>query len=204
VAAQAGGLRRWQAERTRSSATGAVVQRSGCLEVGLSDHELETELARLRRGVLLGTMCAATAALAVGRRSAMEPLQDQVGALQRFTADASHELRHPLTMVRTLGATTLPESASGEVLAHIDAVEVRMARLLDDLRSLKAAAVGERQLGLELEAPGADGGAGGGAAGAAGAVDHQPAGQCAALQPGRRGGAAGGGSAGLEGEGGGR
>ena len=107
-------------------------------------------------------------------------------ALQRFTADASHELRHPLTMVRTLVATTLPESASGEVLARIDGVAARMGRLLDDLlllarheqgvgegralrrrwrrfdlldllddlRSLYAAAAGERQLRLELEAPG--------------------------------------------------
>jgi signal transduction histidine kinase len=165
------------------------VRRSGYVEVGLSDHELETELARLQRGLLLGTICASLAALALGRRilrSALAPLQNQVVALQRFTADASHELRHPLTMVRTLVATTLPESASGEVLARIDAVAARMGRLLDDLlllarheqgvgegralrrrwrrfdlldllddlRSLYAAAAGERQLRLELEAPG--------------------------------------------------
>jgi len=184
-----GGLRLWQPVRTRSPAAGGAVRRRGFVEVGLSDHELETELARLRRGLLLGTICAALAALALGRRilhSAMEPLQGQVAALQRFTADASHELRHPLTMVRTLVATTLPGSASGEVLARIDAVAARMGRLLDDLLllarheqgvgegrvlrrrwrrfdlldlledllSLYAAAAGERQLRLELEAPG--------------------------------------------------
>lgn len=152
-----GGLRLWQPVRTRSPAAGGAVRRRGFVEVGLSDHELETELARLQRGLLLGTICAALAALALGRRilrSALAPLQDQVVALQRFTADASHELRHPLTMVRTLVATTLPESASGEVLARIDGVAARMGRLLDDLRSLYAAAAGERQLRLELEAPG--------------------------------------------------
>jgi len=178
-----GGLRLWQPVRTRSLAAGGAVRRSGYVEVGLSDHELETELARLQRGLLLGTICASLATLALGRRilrSALAPLQDQVVALQRFTADASHELRHPLTMVRTLVATTLPESASGEVLARIDGVAARMGRLLDDLlllarheqgvgegralrrrfdllddlRSLHAAAAGERQLRLELEAPG--------------------------------------------------
>ena len=45
------------------------------------------------------------AALLVGRRMlrlAFSPLQQQVTALQRFTADVSHELRHPLTSLRTL------------------------------------------------------------------------------------------------------
>ena len=79
-----GGLRLWQPVRTRSAAAGGAVRRSGYVEVGLSDQELETELARLRRGLLLGTICAALAALALGRRmlrSAMEPLQGQVVAL---------------------------------------------------------------------------------------------------------------------------
>lgn len=184
-----GGLRLWQPVRTRSGAAGGVLRHSGYLEVGLSDHELQTELARMRRGLLLGTIGAALVALALGRRilrSALAPLQAQVVALQRFTADASHELRHPLTMMRTLVATTLPESTSGEALGRIDAVAARMgcllddllllARheqgagegrvlrgrwrrfdlldLLDDLRTLHAAAAAERQLQLVLEAPG--------------------------------------------------
>jgi signal transduction histidine kinase len=183
-----GGLRLWQPVRTRSLTAGGPLRHSGYVEVGISDHELESELARMRRGLLLGTICAALVALALGRRllkSALAPLQAQVAALQRFMADASHELRHPLTMVRTLVATTLPESESGEVLARIDAVAARMGRLLDDLlllarheqgvgegrvlrrrwrrfdlldllddlRSLHAAAAAERQLQLVLEAP---------------------------------------------------
>jgi len=184
-----GGLRLWQPVRTRSAAAGGALRHSGYVEVGFSDHELQTELARMRRGLLLGTICAALAAMALGRRllrSALAPLQGQVVALQRFTADASHELRQPLTMVRTLVATTLPESASGEALGRIDAVAARMGRLLDDLlllarheqgagegrvlrrrwrrfdlldlledlRTLHAATVAERQLQLVLEAPG--------------------------------------------------
>jgi signal transduction histidine kinase len=45
------------------------------------------------------------ASLLVGRRilrMAFLPLQRQLSALQRFTADASHELRQPLTALRTL------------------------------------------------------------------------------------------------------
>ena len=112
----------------------APPQLSGYVRVGLSTAGLDLELARLRRGLLLGGICAVIATLMVGRgllRQAFVPLQRQVDALQRFSADASHELRQPLTLMRTLlaaEATPLPP-----LLRRLDGIAAAMAALLDDL-----------------------------------------------------------------------
>jgi len=85
-------------------------------------------------------VCATLAALLVGRqmlRAATAPLQRQVWALERFTGDASHELRHPLTLMRTVLATALGEPASTplnrSLVVQLDGIAARMAVLLDDL-----------------------------------------------------------------------
>jgi signal transduction histidine kinase len=109
-------------------------QLSGFVRVGLTTVPLEQELARLRRGLLLGGICAVIVTLMVGRgllRQAFLPLQRQVEALERFSADVSHELRHPLTLARTLLASQpvpLPP-----LLARLDGIAAGMAALLDDL-----------------------------------------------------------------------
>lgn len=109
-------------------------QLSGFVRVGLTTAPLEQELARLRRGLLLGGICAVIVTLMVGRgllRQAFLPLQRQVEALQRFSADASHELRHPLTLARTLLASQ--PAPLPPLLARLDGIAAGMAALLDDL-----------------------------------------------------------------------
>jgi signal transduction histidine kinase len=68
-------------------------------------------------------------------RAAFLPLQRQLWALRRFTADASHELRHPLTALRTLLAAVPPELRQQPALAwrELDGLTERMGVLLDDL-----------------------------------------------------------------------
>jgi signal transduction histidine kinase len=58
-----------------------------------------------------------------------------VEALQRFTADASHELRHPLTAMRTLLAALSDSQKQGPDAPwqQLDGLAARMAQLLDDL-----------------------------------------------------------------------
>jgi len=110
----------------------------GAVRVALSDQAATADLERLRRGLLLGAVVSAMAALLVGRRmlrSAFSPLQQQLMALQQFTADASHELRHPLTSLRTLLAAVPADLRQHPALAwrDLDTLSRRMGELLDDL-----------------------------------------------------------------------
>jgi OmpR-family two-component system manganese-sensing sensor histidine kinase len=110
----------------------------GAVRVALSDQAASADLERLRRGLLLGAVVTAMAALLVGRRmlrSAFSPLQQQLMALQQFTADASHELRHPLTSLRTLLAAVPADLQQHPALAwrDLDTLSRRMGELLDDL-----------------------------------------------------------------------
>lgn len=107
---------------------------AGYVRVALTSAPVEQELARLRRGLLLGGITAVIVALMVGRRllgRAFRPLQCQVEALDRFGAELSHDLRHPLTLLRTLvAAEPAPHSP---LLRRIDAIAASMTTLLNDL-----------------------------------------------------------------------
>ena len=125
-------------------------QRLGYVRVALSDQAARADLSRLQRGLLLGGVVTVLAALLVGRRMlrmAFLPLQRQVSALQRFTADASHELRHPLTALRTQLAAMPPELRRQPALAwgELDGLSRRMGELLDDLLLLAR----QEQAGLD-------------------------------------------------------
>jgi signal transduction histidine kinase len=133
-----GGLSLVQVVNTQAEPT---TQQLGFVRVALSDRNARADLGRLQRGLLLGSIVTALAALMVGRRmlrSAFQPLQEQVNALQRFTADASHELRHPLTALRTLLAAVPPELRQHPDLAwrDLDGLSRRMGELLEDLLTL--------------------------------------------------------------------
>lgn len=138
-----GGVSLWQPVDSQAG-------RLGYVRVALSDQPAQADLIRLRRGLLLGCIVTALAALLVGRRmlqAAFSPLQRQVSALQRFTADASHELRHPLTTLRTLLAAVPEDLRQEPTLAwpELDGLCSRLGELLDDLLLLAR----QEQVGLD-------------------------------------------------------
>jgi OmpR-family two-component system manganese-sensing sensor histidine kinase len=138
-----GGVSLWQPVDSQA-------ERLGYVRVALSDQAARADLTRLKRGLLLGGVVTVLAALLVGRRMvrmAFLPLQRQVSALQRFTADASHDLRHPLTALRTQLAAVPPELRRQPALAwpELDALSRRMGDLLDDLLLLAR----QEQAGLD-------------------------------------------------------
>ena len=57
-------------------------------------------------------------------------------AERRFVADASHELRNPITALRGNAAYLLAHGADPETLADVHADAERLSRLLDDLLAL--------------------------------------------------------------------
>jgi OmpR-family two-component system manganese-sensing sensor histidine kinase len=146
-----GGLSLRQPVLVREPGAGGRRRLSGFVRVALSDRAVHQDLERLRRGLLLGAVVTALAALLVGRRmlaGAFAPLQRQIEALQRFTADASHELRHPLTSLRTLLASVPEPQRSSPQLpwSDLDRLAREMAELLDDLLFLAR----QEQAGAEL------------------------------------------------------
>ena len=110
----------------------------GSVRVALSDRAAQADLQRLRSGLLLGCIVTLLAALLVGRRmlnAAFWPLQQQVRALERFTADASHELRHPLSALRALLAAVPQELRQQPELAwrELHQLSTQLGELVDDL-----------------------------------------------------------------------
>lgn len=146
-----GGVSLWQPVDGPAPAKGGrAPQRLGFVRVALSDRRALADLERLQHGLLLGCIVSALAGLLVGRRmlrSAFLPLQRQVGAMQRFTADASHELRHPLTVLRTLLAAVPEELRRQPALGWRELVSTsqRMGQLLDDLLLIAS----QEQAGLQ-------------------------------------------------------
>ncbi len=147
-----GGISLWQPVLVRTS-PGATPQTLGSVRVALSDRAAQADLRRLRSGLLLGGIVTVVAALLVGRRmlnAAFWPLQQQVRALERFTADASHELRHPLSALRALLAAVPEDLRQQPQLAwrELNQLTAQLGELVDDLLLLAR----ERQ---ELTSPGA-------------------------------------------------
>jgi signal transduction histidine kinase len=138
-----GGMSLWQPVDSQA-------ERLGYVRVALSDQAARADLLRLQRGLLLGGVVTVLAALLVGRRMvrmAFLPLQRQVSVLQRFTADVSHELRHPLTALRAQLAAVPRELRHQPALAwsELDGLSRRMGDLLDDLLLLAR----QEQAGLD-------------------------------------------------------
>jgi signal transduction histidine kinase len=138
----ANGVAFWRPVRSRQGGSGPGALH-GFVSVAVATAATDGELNRLRHGLLIGALLAALMAFAASQRmvaASLEPIQRQIERLISFTADASHELRQPLTAIRALiGSLRHGEALMGappglqQTVAQIDQTTARMGRLVDDL-----------------------------------------------------------------------
>lgn len=136
------GLAFWRPVTIRP-ADGSAPKLYGYVSVALASASADAELGRLRIGLLIGGLLAAGVAFAGSQwmvAASLRPIRRQIERLIRFTADASHELRHPLTAVRALigslrhgGSLEACPPLVPQKLVMIDQAAARMGSLLDDL-----------------------------------------------------------------------
>lgn len=113
----------------------------GYVRVTESTVILEAELRRLRWGLWLGGLVVSGLAAVGGvwlTHTALKPIVQSFWQLQQFTADASHELRSPLTAIRASIAVLQnhPERihlADVDKLSAIAEASTQMSQLVDDL-----------------------------------------------------------------------
>jgi signal transduction histidine kinase len=136
------GVGYWRPVYLRES-TAANRELEGYVFSALSTATSDRELVRLRNGLVVGGAVGALAAAMLSQwmvRSSLKPIRDQLQRLMRFSSDASHELRHPLTAIRAVigaarerGQLDRAEPELSHKLNRIDQAAAEMTRLVDDL-----------------------------------------------------------------------
>lgn len=83
-------------------------------------------------------------------RQSTAPVARTMGHMRRFMADAAHELRSPITVLRSRAEVALQQPRDeGEYMSALRGIEVesgRMGKLVDDLLTLARADTGERPI----------------------------------------------------------
>lgn len=113
----------------------------GYVRVSQSTKAVEEVLAKLRWGMLLGGAIAASLTAVGGiwlTDRSLKPIEASFNQLKQFTADASHELRSPLTAIKTSVDVMLshPERIHPADVKKMDAIASalkQMTRLVEDL-----------------------------------------------------------------------
>ena len=133
------------AEPVRTAGTAAVV-------VAVADEvELEDRYTPLIIG-FAGASLVALFLVAVGgwiiARQAADPIERAIDNMRRFMADAAHELRTPVTAIRSRAEVAMQRTRSADeyarALTAIEAESARLGRIVEDLLTLARADARER------------------------------------------------------------
>src|SRR5689334_5446621 len=125
--------------------------------VAVADRlELEDEYASLIRAFVAAALIALLLVAAGGYvlvRQAMAPIERSMDRMRRFMADAAHELRTPVTILRTRGDLALDQARDPDrdtaLLKAVARGAGRIGAIVGDLLTLARADAGERPLAQE-------------------------------------------------------
>ena len=130
------GLGGWFLARRSLSPVVAMAERARQIGVGSLDARLPVANPRDELGTLAATF-----------NELLSRLESSVEQQRRFMADASHELRTPVTIARTAASVALlqptrSEAEYRETLGIIEQESIRLSRIVDDLFTLTRADAG--------------------------------------------------------------
>ncbi|MEH1954269.1 sensor histidine kinase [Nostoc sp.] len=123
------------------SSSGRKKKLQGYVRVSESTEELEEELNRVLWGFELGGLIVIILSGLGGwwlTRQSLQPIEQSIEQLKQFTTDASHELRSPLTIIKTSVEVIMnyPERIHPANLNKLEAISSasnQMTRLVEDL-----------------------------------------------------------------------
>ncbi len=114
----------------------------GAVQTSISEHQYEQTMSSLLQALLvvavLGLVTSGGISAVLVRRS-LAPIQRAVQRQRDFVADAAHELRTPLAIMRTVGEVGMSASSAGELQATVAQMlgeNQHLTRLVDDLSLL--------------------------------------------------------------------
>ena len=115
--------------------------------------ELEDRYAALI-GVFSGTAVVALVLVALGGSilvgKSAKPVERTMEQMRRFMADAAHELRTPITVLRSRAEIALQQPRDAEAyvtaLRGVESESIRLGRIVDDLLMLARADAGDREI----------------------------------------------------------
>jgi signal transduction histidine kinase len=86
-------------------------------------------------------------------RKSSAPVERTMAQMRRFMADAAHELRTPITILRSRAEIALQQPREGDAyvsaLRGVESESIRLGRIVDDLLTLARADAGERPIEQE-------------------------------------------------------
>ena len=128
--------------------------RTAAIAVAVADEvELEDRYTSLLIGFAAASLVALFLVAAGGwiiARQAAEPVERAFNNMRRFMADAAHELRTPVTAIRSRAEVAVQRSRSSDeyvrALGAIEAESARLGRIVEDLLTLARADARERPI----------------------------------------------------------